>query len=61
MISTTPNVVNLNDHMAKTCECGCVRFNLLRSGNIECDNCGERRPNLTWREAMDHNYKLRSK
>jgi len=46
--------------MAKPCECGCVRFNLLRSKSIECADCGERQPNLTWREAMDHNYKPKS-
>lgn len=36
------NVENLEDHMAFSCECGCVRFNLLKSGGIECDDCGEK-------------------
>ena len=26
------DLIYLNDHMARSCECGCVRFNLLRSG-----------------------------
>ena len=32
-------IKNINNHIAWVCECGCVRFNLLRSGLIECDNC----------------------
>ena len=44
-------VVNLNDHMARTCRCGCVRFNLLRSGAIECDTCQQQQPNLKWSET----------
>ena len=27
---------NIEDHMAKACECGSVNFNLLKSGEIEC-------------------------
>ncbi len=42
------DLIDINDHMARTCECGCVRFNLLRSGAIECDDCGAKQPKLTW-------------
>lgn len=48
---------NINDHMARSCECGCVRFNLLRSGAIECDGCQQKQKNLNWSEGMDLNYK----
>ena len=34
-------VEDINNHMAWTCNCGCCRFNLIRSGKIECDECGE--------------------
>lgn len=44
-------IVNLNDHMAKACKCGAVRFNLLRSGAIECDTCQQQQPNLNWSET----------
>ena len=43
-------ITNLNDHMARACMCGGVRFNLLRSGAIECDTCQQQQPNLNWRE-----------
>ena len=43
------NVHNINDHMALTCDCGSVRFALLRSDGIECHGCGKRHP-LEWRE-----------
>jgi len=33
-------VVNIADHIAYACECGCVRFNLLQSGYIVCHECG---------------------
>ena len=32
-------IENINDHMAFTCDCGAVYFNLLRSGLIECYMC----------------------
>lgn len=51
------DLVYLNDHMARSCECGCVRFNLLRSGAIECDNCQLKQENINWSEDMDLNYK----
>lgn len=53
------DIYDINDHMARFCECGCVKFNLLRSENIECDGCGEKQFNLTWREKMNHNDKPR--
>lgn len=45
-------ITNLNDHMAKACKCGGVRFNLLRSGAIECDTCQQQQPNLNWSESI---------
>ena len=27
---------NIEDHIARKCECGSVNFNLLKSGEIEC-------------------------
>ncbi len=33
------SIKDINDHMAFYCDCGCVRFNLIRSGKIECDEC----------------------
>ena len=32
----------IDDRMAIACSCGSVRFNLLRSGAIECEGCGTR-------------------
>lgn len=32
--------LNIYDHQAFICQCGCVSFNLQRSGQIECTNCG---------------------
>ena len=46
---------NINDHMARACDCGCVRFNLLRSGAIECDNCSTKQ-HFIWSEDMNPNY-----
>ena len=50
------DLYNISDHMARACECGCVRFNLLRSGSIECDDCGTKQPNLNWSDEMNPNY-----
>ena len=36
------NVESIDDHMAFVCGCGSVKFNLLKSGKIECYRCGER-------------------
>jgi len=38
-MSTTENI---EDHMAKACNCGSVHFNLLKSGEIECAECQSR-------------------
>ncbi len=35
------NVENINDHMGFVCECGSVKFNLLKSKKIECIKCGK--------------------
>ena len=33
-------IQDIEDHMAYTCdECGCSRFNLLKSGEIACSEC----------------------
>lgn len=52
---------NINDHMALACECGSVRFNLLRSGTVECDGCQQKQTNLNWSEDMNPNYKPEQK
>lgn len=44
--------INLHDHMAFTCECGSVRFNLLRSGGIECAGCCKRVDASWFRAAL---------
>ena len=43
-------LVDLEDHMAYACVCGCVAFNLLKSGGIECEWCGEKLSNVSWGE-----------
>ena len=30
---------DIEDHIALVCECGCVRWHILKSGNIECQDC----------------------
>jgi len=32
---------NIEDHLAIACECGSVKFNLLKSGKTECSGCGK--------------------
>ena len=51
------DLYSISDHMARFCECGCVRFNLLRSGAIECDGCQLKQENIKWSEDMNPNYK----
>ena len=51
------NVHNIEDKMALACQCGCVRFNLLKSGAIECDGCQIKQQHLIWIQLMDTNYK----
>lgn len=50
------DLVDINDHMARACSCGCVRFNLLRSGAIECDDCQIKQDNINWSDDMNPNY-----
>ena len=50
-----PDLYNIEDHMALSCGCGCVRFNLLKSGAIECDSCQQKQTNLMWSEEMNPN------
>ena len=52
---------NISDHMALACECGCVRFNLLRSGAIECDDCLLKQSKLNWSEDMNPSYEPETK
>jgi hypothetical protein len=40
-------ICDLNDHMTWHCVCGCVGFNLLRSGKIACEGCGAQE-NMRW-------------
>lgn len=35
-------VENIEDHLAFSCQCGSVGFNLLKSGSTECTLCGKR-------------------
>jgi len=51
------DVANLQDHMAYSCQCGCVDFNLLKSGNIECAFCGEKISDSTWGLEVTSNQK----
>ena len=46
-------IIDINNHMAKACGCGCPRFNLLRSGKVECDDCHEIQTATYWRDAND--------
>lgn len=41
-------IENILDHMAFACNCGCVDFNLLKSGNIECSSCGVIHKDKSW-------------
>ena len=52
------DLYDIDDHMAFSCQCGCVRFNLLRSGSIECSDCGEKQTNIKWGEIMDLNKEI---
>jgi len=45
------NIESIDDHMARVCGCGCVRFNLLRIGSVECDNCGNKQKDLMWTDV----------
>lgn len=36
-----------DDDYAYACECGSVKFNLLKSGKVECVKCGARTENPT--------------
>jgi hypothetical protein len=40
-------ITQIADHMALVCRCGCVGFNLLRSGKIACEGCGAQE-NMRW-------------
>jgi hypothetical protein len=41
-------VENIEDHLAHTCKCGSVNFALLKSGQIECNKCGEKQGDARW-------------
>lgn len=45
------SVEQIGDHMAFACDCGCVRFNLLKSGSIKCDDCGSKVEGLSWGDS----------
>ncbi len=52
------DLYDIDDHMAFSCPCGCVRFNLLRSGKVECSDCGEKQTKIKWGEIMDLNKEI---
>lgn len=53
-IKPLPDVENIEDHMAISCEdCGSVNFALLKSGKVECNKCGKHKP-WQWRCALRH-------
>ena len=39
---------NIEDHIARACDCGCVKFNLLKSGGIECSECAGKQKEISW-------------
>jgi len=43
------NIENIEEHIARACDCGSVHFNLLKSGKIECACCGDREQ-MTWKD-----------
>jgi hypothetical protein len=51
------NVENLEDHMAFACDCGCVGFNLLKSGGLECESCGTVLKDCSWGKAIEQAQK----
>lgn len=52
---------DLNDHQARVCEqpdCGSTKFNLLRSGKIECALCGDVDDEHFWLGTRQDNPKI---
>lgn len=43
---------NIENHLAFACECGSVKFNLLKSGKIECTCCGKQE--FQWSSEILH-------
>ena len=41
-------VSNINDHMAMSCNCGSVKWVLLRTEKIECAKCGSLLIDTVW-------------
>lgn len=41
-------IENIGDHMALLCECGHVKFNLLRTCKIECARCSKVLKDTIW-------------
>ena len=41
-------IEDIANHMAHTCKCGGVNFALLKSGRIECNQCGEKLGDARW-------------
>ena len=44
------NIHDIENEMAFSCECGSVKFNLLKSGVIECDGCQQKQIRINWSE-----------
>ena len=40
------NIENIEDHLALACECGSVKWALLKSGGSECHKCGYKMPTI---------------
>ncbi len=47
------DVTNINDHQAYLCDCGSVNFNLLKSGGIECSDCGTVSKAMYWGSELE--------
>jgi len=48
-------IENIEDHIARACDCGSVNFNLLKSGGIECAGCGEKQKETRWSDGNTNN------
>jgi len=49
------DIYNIEDNMAFACTCGSVKFNLLKSGSIECDGCQSIQREMTWGNKVNPN------
>ena len=47
------NVVYINDQAASVCVCGSVKWNLLKSGRVECAACGIILTSTLWADKSE--------